>query len=426
MNFTRPMYPAVGLAPMAGVSDMPFRILCQEQGAGWAVTEMLSAKGYLYNPLMRANQELLIRDPAERQLGLQLFGHEPELMAEAAARLEDQFDFIDINMGCPAHKIVGGGDGCALMKSPALAGRIIEAVVRRVQKPVTVKTRAGWDEWHINGPEICRIAQESGASAVTLHARTREQFYAGKADWSLIASIVASLHIPVIGNGDVTCGEDAVRMFQETGCAGIVIGRGAQGNPWIFREIQQSLKEAGILTNPSEKGTLSCSGSEQKTFCPTSQKVYTNTDTYSDRDRNTDTSTGTAANTCTAVNTGTAANTGTSANTGTGTGTAINTGTAANTSDMSGVRPDSPIKAASLSASENVPVRATKAERIQMALRHMDMEVALRGERSAVLEMRKHIAWYLAGFPGCVKIRAQINALSDVESVRKALLQLEM
>lgn len=304
------------LAPMAGVTDMPFRRICGELGAAWSVSEMLSAKGYLSAPREpRAVTELLELDANENAVGLQLFGHEPQVMAEAAKRLQNRgFRFIDINMGCPAHKIVSGGDGSALMKRPELAGRIIEAVVRTTDLPVTVKLRSGWDERHQNAVALAKIAEQSGAAAVALHARTRDQFYAGKADWSVIGEVASRLDIPVIGNGDVASGEDALRMIRETGCAGVMVGRAAQGNPWIFAEI---------------RAALSGESWEKPRF----------------------------------------------------------------------------------------------AERVRMAMRHLDEEILLRGERSAVLMMRGHIARYLSGEHGCAKLRARINALTSAEEVRAALME---
>ena len=232
------------LAPMAGVTDMPMRILCFEQGAAWAVTEMISAKGYLYAPEnTRAIEELLRRDRSEGALGLQLFGKEPEFMAEAAARLSEQgFAFIDINMGCPAHRIVGNGEGSALMKTPDLAGKVIEATVRASRVPVTVKMRAGWDETCINAVELSVIAEQAGASALTIHPRTRVQQYSGHSDWNVIRQVKERVKIPVVGNGDVTNADEYERMIRETGCDAVAIGRGAQGNPWIFAEIKARIE----------------------------------------------------------------------------------------------------------------------------------------------------------------------------------------
>ncbi len=302
------------LAPMAGVTDMPFRMICKELGAAWSVSEMLSAKGYLLSPSEpRAVTELLQMDAGEGTVGLQLFGHEPDVMAEAALRLSGRgFAFIDINMGCPAHKIVSGGDGSALLKKPKLAGAIIERVAQATKLPVTVKLRNGFDEWHKNGLEMAKIAQASGAQAVAIHARTREQFYSGRADWSVIGEAASLLKIPVIGNGDVASGEDALRMIRETGCAGVMVGRAAEGNPWIFSEIRASFRGEAY---------------EKPAF----------------------------------------------------------------------------------------------GERARMAIRHLDQEIAMRGERSAVLMMRGHIAWYLSGEKGSARLRAEINQLTDAEAVRRAL-----
>ena len=238
------MSSGAALAPMAGVTDMPMRILCFEQGAAWAVTEMISAKGYLYAPEnTRAIEELLRRDESEGPLGLQLFGKEPEFMAEAAEKLSDQgFAFIDINMGCPAHRIVGNGEGSALMRTPDLAGRVIEATVKASRVPVTVKMRAGWDETSINAVELSVIAEQAGAAALTIHPRTRVQQYAGHSDWDVIRQVKERVRIPVIGNGDVTSADEYERMIRETGCDAVAIGRGAQGNPWIFAEIRARIE----------------------------------------------------------------------------------------------------------------------------------------------------------------------------------------
>ena len=224
---------AMILGPMAGVTDLPFRLLCREMGAALAYTEMVSAKAVLYKN--RNTKELLRTCGADAPLGLQLFGSEPEVVAQAAAMLEDgPWQIIDFNMGCPVPKVVGNGEGSALMRDPLLAGRIIEALAGAVRKPVTVKIRKGFDEEHVNAPELAHILQESGAAAVTVHARTRQQFYRGQADWKVIAAVKDAVTIPVIGNGDVTCYEDAERMRQETGCDGVMVARAACGNPWVF------------------------------------------------------------------------------------------------------------------------------------------------------------------------------------------------
>lgn len=224
---------AMILGPMAGVTDLPFRLLCREMGAALAYTEMVSAKAVLYKN--RNTKELLRTCEADAPLGLQLFGSEPEVVAQAAAMLEDgPWQIIDFNMGCPVPKVVGNGEGSALMRDPLLAGRIIEALAGAVRKPVTVKIRKGFDEEHVNASELAHILQESGAAAVTVHARTRQQFYRGQADWKVIAAVKDAVTIPVIGNGDVTCYEDAERMRQETGCDGVMVARAACGNPWVF------------------------------------------------------------------------------------------------------------------------------------------------------------------------------------------------
>ena len=240
------------LAPMAGVSDLPFRLLCHEQGAGLVCMEMISAKAILYHN--RNTESLLEIHPQEGPVSLQLFGSHPAIMADIAARIEDRpFQILDINMGCPVPKIVGNGEGSALMKNPLLAGQIIEAVVKAVGKPVTVKIRKGFDEEHVNAVEMAHVAQESGAAAVAVHGRTREQFYSGKADWDIIRQVKQAVSIPVIGNGDVVDGESALALLQQTGCDGIMIGRACQGNPWIFREVKNFLESGQICPRPTNR-----------------------------------------------------------------------------------------------------------------------------------------------------------------------------
>ena len=302
------------LAPMAGVTDMPMRLLCFEQGAAWAVSEMLSAKGLLCAPKgTRAMSELLRRSEREGVLGLQLFGNDQNDMREAAARLSDAgFDFIDINMGCPAHKIVSNGEGSALMKTPDKAEEIIAETVKGSRLPVTVKMRAGWDSASINAVDIARRAEQAGACALTIHARTREQMYMGRADWDIIARVKAAVSIPVIGNGDVRSAADYLTMRRETGCDGVAIGRGAQGNPWVFREIRAAIRGE---------------------TCPP----------------------------------------------------------------------------------------PTLAERVELALRHARMQSAYIGERVGVREMRKHVAWYMQGMPGCARLREKINGAQSLEEMERLL-----
>lgn len=303
-----------GLAPMAGVTDAAMRLLCHECGAGWAVSEMLSAKGWIYSQGKNRNAvELLTRLPEEGIVGLQLFGREPEYVARAAADLQDRgFAFIDLNFGCPAPKITGNGEGSAMMREPELIGKVVAAAVKAVKLPVTAKIRAGWDSSSVNASEVARICEQAGARAVAVHARTREQQYAGRADWSVIRAVKRSVSIPVLGNGDVKSGDDAMRMMDETGCDGVIVGRAAQGNPWLFGEIRARL---------------------------------TGTDWHP----------------------------------------------------------------------------PTMAERVRMILRHFDLETELHGEKRGLLEMRKHIAWYVSGLPGAAQFRERINTLSSPAEVRDAL-----
>lgn len=305
------------LAPMAGVTDASMRVLSAENGCAWAVSEMLSAKGYMYSPDSRAHEELLTRFEGEGICALQLFGSDETMLSEAAKRLEERgFDFFDFNMGCPAHKIVGNGEGSFLMREPLKAAKLVNALASATKKPVTVKIRAGWDDEHINAVEIARICEDNGAKAITVHPRTRMQQYSGKSNWEIIADVKRAVSIPVIGNGDITDGAGALKMLQETGCDGIMIARAAQGNPWIFTEV----------------------------LCALTGKVY---------------------------------------------------------------------KAPSVS------------DRVQMALRHLDMQCKWRGEKYAIPEMRKHIAWYLAGTPGSGRLRASVNRMTGLNEIRDALLEYE-
>lgn len=228
---------------MAGVCDLPFRVLCTQMGAGMTCMEMVSAKAIMYNN--KNTEELMAISPYEDSVSLQLFGSDPKIMSEMAKRIEDRpFKILDINMGCPVPKIVNNGEGSALMKNPVLAGEIISAVASAIKKPVTVKIRKGFDETCVNAVEMAHIAEESGAAAVAIHGRLRAQFYSGKADWDIIRQVKKSVSIPVIGNGDVTCYDDGIRLIDETGCDAVMIGRAAEGNPWIFKEMVT--REAGL------------------------------------------------------------------------------------------------------------------------------------------------------------------------------------
>lgn len=240
------------LAPMAGVTDLPFRLLCKEQGAGLLCMEMVSAKAIQYNN--KNTKALLEIHPEELPVSLQLFGSEPDTISEIAKRIEElPFAILDLNMGCPVPKIVRNGEGSALMKNPKLVYEIVSKTAKAIQKPVTVKIRKGFDDTCINAVEIAKIIEEAGASAVAVHGRTREQYYSGKADWDIIRQVKEAVSIPVIGNGDVVSGESAIAMMQQTGCDGVMIGRGAQGNPWIFSELLEYEKTGMIPPRPTKE-----------------------------------------------------------------------------------------------------------------------------------------------------------------------------
>ena len=300
------------LGPMAGVTDLPFRLLCKEQGAGLLCMEMVSAKGIMYNN--KNTKFLLTIDERERPVSLQLFGSDADIISEQAKRIEElPFDILDINMGCPVPKIVNNGDGSALMKNPLLAGEIIEKTVRAIQKPVTVKIRKGFDDAHINAVEMAHIAQELGAAAIAVHGRTREQYYSGKADWEIIRKVKEAVKIPVIGNGDVWTPQDAIDMRKQTGCDGVMIGRGAQGNPWIFKQILHYEQTGELLEKPSPQ------------------------------------------------------------------------------------------------------------EVTEMILRHAKMQMEFKGEYIGMREIRKHAAWYTAGYKNSAKLRGKINETETYEELKELL-----
>ena len=247
----------VFLAPMAGVTDLVFRVICKEMDCGMVYSEMVSAKGVQHNN--KNTKELLKVDERERPVAMQMFGSDPEIMAEMARKLNEyeDIDILDINMGCPAPKIVKNGEGSALTLNPKLVGEIISAVSKASEKPVTVKFRKGFDDQHLNALEIGRIAEESGAKAVTIHGRTREQYYAGKADWDIIKALKEEIKtIPVIGNGDIFTPEDAKKMLEYTGCDAVMIGRGSQGNPFIFKRTVEYLENGELLPEPTWEDRL--------------------------------------------------------------------------------------------------------------------------------------------------------------------------
>lgn len=300
------------LAPMAGVTDLPFRLLCKEQGAGLLSMEMVSAKAIYFNN--KNTEELLNIDDREPPVSLQLFGSDPDIISEMAKKIEDRpFSILDINMGCPVPKVAGNGEGSALMKNPKLVEEIVSKTAKAIKKPVTVKIRKGIDDAHVNAVEIARIAESAGAAAVAVHGRTREQYYSGKADWDIIRQVKEAVKIPVIGNGDVTSPESAKQLLETTGCDGIMIGRGAQGNPWIFRQILHWME----------------TGEEEP-------------------------------------------------------------------------KPD---------------LEEVKA----MILRHARMLVEYKGMYTGIREMRKHVAWYTAGYPNSAKLRARVNEIESLESLEELI-----
>ncbi|ADZ85066.1 tRNA dihydrouridine synthase DusB [Cellulosilyticum lentocellum] len=240
----------VFLAPMAGITDLPFRLICKEFGVGMMTTEMVSAKGLLYEN--GKTNDLLYIDPKEHPIGAQLFGSDPKILSEMAKQVEQSdVDFIDINMGCPAPKITKNGEGSALLKNPELIGEIVYAVAKALTKPLTVKIRKGFNDEMVNAVEVAKIIEEAGASAIALHGRTREQFYSGSADWDIIKEVKQHIHIPLIGNGDIRTPQDAKRMLDYTGCDAVLIARAAQGNPWIFKRTVHYLETGELLPEPT-------------------------------------------------------------------------------------------------------------------------------------------------------------------------------
>ena len=240
------------LAPMAGVTDLPFRLLCKEQGVGLICMEMVSAKAIYYNN--KNTEELMAIHPEEMPVSLQLFGSDADIIAEMAKRIEERpFAILDINMGCPVPKVVNNGEGSALMKNPKLVEEILTKLVKAISKPVTVKIRKGFNDANVNAVEIARIAESCGVAAVAVHGRTREQYYSGKADWDIIGAVKDAVKIPVIGNGDVVDAHSAKALIEQTGCDGVMIGRAAQGNPWIFKEVVTYLETGVIPPKPTSE-----------------------------------------------------------------------------------------------------------------------------------------------------------------------------
>ena len=302
------------LAPMAGVTDLPFRLLCKEQGVGMTCTELVSAKAISFHN--KNTESLLEISEKERPVSLQLFGSAPDIISEVASYIEERpFDILDINMGCPVPKVAGNGEGSALMQNPKLVGEIIYKTARAIKKPVTVKIRKGFSEKNVNAVEIAKIAEANGAAAIAVHGRTREQYYSGKADWDIIRQVKEAVKIPVIGNGDVDSPQKAKELLEQTGCDGIMVGRGARGNPWIFREIKAYLEKGELIPRPS------------------------------------------------------------------------------------------------------------KDEIKSMMLRHARMQIEYKGTYTGIREMRKHISWYTAGFPGSAKLRGAINLVETYEELEQLLEQ---
>lgn len=300
------------LAPMAGVTDLPFRMLCREQGCGLLFTEMVSAKAIIYKN--KNTEELMTIRDGENPIAIQLFGSDADIMAEAAKEAAKRpCDIIDVNMGCPVPKVVNCGDGSALMKTPDKAEEILYRIVNAVDIPITVKIRKGFDGQHVNAVEMAKRAENAGVSAITVHGRTREQYYSGNADRNIIKEVKSAVSIPVIGNGDITCPEDVERMFEQTGCDAVMIGRAARGNPWIFAQMDRYLKTGEKIDKP----------------------------------------------------------------------------------DITQVK--------------------------EMILRHAKLQLKYKGEYTGIREMRKHVAWYTAGYPHSAKLRQSVNQVETYEQLKKLL-----